>query len=98
MDIWTNIKENLMFLRLLLILTFPLYTICAPQSLIQHITTKTHLNTSTVNQHLRDIRFEHFGYYNFMPRLINQRNLKVGVELGLLTGGHSDAILKHSSI
>jgi len=38
------------------------------------------------------------AYYHVLPKLINANNYKVGVEIGVAYGGHSDAILKNTNI
>lgn len=37
-------------------------------------------------------------YYHVLPRLINEHNLKVGVEIGVCLGGHSEAMLLHTKM
>lgn len=37
-------------------------------------------------------------YYHVLPRLINEHNLKIGVEVGVCLGGHSEAMLLHTKI
>ena len=37
-------------------------------------------------------------YYHVFPNLINSYGLKKGVEIGVSTGGHSDAILKRTNV
>lgn len=34
------------------------------------------------------------AYYHVMPRLIKERNLKVGAEIGVAYGGHAEAMVK----
>lgn len=37
-------------------------------------------------------------YYHVLPKLINEHNLKVGVEIGVCLGGHSEAMLLHTNM
>jgi hypothetical protein len=37
-------------------------------------------------------------YYHVFPRLINRYNLKIGVEVGVSTGGHSEKILQLTQV
>lgn len=37
-------------------------------------------------------------YYHVLPRLINEFNLKVGAEIGVCLGGHSEAMLLHTQM
>jgi hypothetical protein len=37
-------------------------------------------------------------YYHVLPKLINEFNLKVGVEVGVCLGGHSEAMLLHTKM
>lgn len=38
------------------------------------------------------------SYYHVFPRLINYYNLKIGVEVGVSTGGHSEKILQLTNV
>lgn len=38
------------------------------------------------------------SYYHVMPRIINERGLKVGAEIGVAYGGHSEAILRNTKV
>jgi hypothetical protein len=38
------------------------------------------------------------AYYNVMPELIKKHNLRIGAEIGVAYGGHSDAMLKNTSV
>lgn len=38
------------------------------------------------------------SYYHVLPKLINKFGFKVGAEIGVAYGGHSEAILKNTSI
>lgn len=37
-------------------------------------------------------------YYHVLPRLINEHNLKIGVEVGVCLGGHSEAMLLYTQM
>jgi hypothetical protein len=37
-------------------------------------------------------------YYHVLPKLINQYDLKVGAEIGVCLGGHSEAMLLHTKM
>jgi hypothetical protein len=37
-------------------------------------------------------------YYHVLPKLINEYNLKVGVEIGVCLGGHSEAMLLYTKL
>jgi len=38
------------------------------------------------------------AYYHVLPKLINEKKFRIGAELGVAYGGHSEAILKNSFI
>lgn len=38
------------------------------------------------------------AYYHVLPKLINENNFKVGMELGVAYGGHSESILSNTEI
>lgn len=38
------------------------------------------------------------SYYHVLPKLINENNYKVGAEIGVAYGGHSEAILKNTKV
>jgi hypothetical protein len=38
------------------------------------------------------------GYYHVIPKLINENNYKIGAEIGVAYGGHSESILKNTKI
>jgi hypothetical protein len=51
-----------------------------------------------INHYCRWLEGDWQRYYHVLPRIINERGLKIGCEIGVSVGGHSEAILKSTNI